>query len=447
MKKETRADHDANSVDLAPTPGQNSNVGARSFKRTFVSFQNYNYRLYWSGQLLSRMGSWITNIAQAWLVLQLTNSSFALGLVTALQALPITFLALFGGVLADRFPKRRVLIVTQSVMAIESLVIGVLITTHHIHVWQIYILASVVGLATAFDNPTRQAFVSEMVGPENLPNAVALNSSLFNAARIVGPAVGGALIAAFTIDVSFYVDAVSFLAVIGGLILMRPAEFYDVPVPVRGHVFTRMREGIGYAVKTPAVLLPLILLSFIGTFGYNFTVILPLIAKYVLGTGALGFGSLTTAIGIGALTGALVIAYFNLPSERLLLFAGTAFTILLGLLAFSSRLSVTLGILLLLGFASITYTATTNTRIQISAPGELRGRVISLYILLNAGTTPIGALLIGTLASNFNVRLAIGVMTSLCAVGLLVSWLYYARHANQTPTLGSSALNRPAPGD
>ena len=447
MKIEKSADHDAQHINLAPTPGMTTGVGARSFKQTFSSFQNYNYRLFWTGQLLSRMGSWISRVAQAWLVLQLTNSSFSLGLVAALQSLPITFLALFGGVLADRFPKRPVLIITQTIMAIDSLAIAVLITTHHIQIWHLYILASILGLATAFDNPTRQAFVSEMVGPENLPNAVALNSSLFNAARIVGPAVAGILIAAFTIDVSFYIDAFSFLAVIAALILMRPAEFHDVPKPVRGPVFTRMREGVSYAVQTPAVLLPLILLAFIGTFGYNFTVILPLIAKYVLNIGALGFGGLTTAIGVGALTGALCIAYFNKPSERLLLIAGTAFTVLLGLLALSTMLPLTLGILLILGFASICYTATTNTRIQLNAPGPLRGRVMSLYILLNAGMTPVGALLIGTLASDFNVRFAVGVMTGLCALGVVVGFIYHARHPDQAPTISSLPLNTPTPGD
>lgn len=446
MKTEQRGGGESDTTDDAPATSASVQMGLRSFKRTFSSFSNYNYRLYFSGQLFSRMGSWISRVAQAWLVLELTNSSFTLGLVAALQSLPITFLALFGGVLADRFPKRPVLIITQSIMAIDSLILAVLITTGLIQVWHIYILASILGLATAFDNPTRQAFVSEMVGPENLPNAVALNSSLFNAARIVGPAVGGGLIAAFTIDIPFYVDAVSFLAVIVGLLLMRPAEFHDVPALVRGPVLTRMREGIDFAFKTPAVLLPLIMLAFIGTFGYNFTVILPLIAKYVLGIGALGFGGLTTAIGIGALTGALVIAYLNRPSERFLLWAASAFTLLLGLLALSANLTITVAVLLILGFASISYTATTNTRLQLSAPGPLRGRVMSLYILLNAGMTPIGALAIGTLSDNFNVRLAIGVMTGLCAIGVAAGWLYHAHHPGETTTTGV-ALEKPAPGD
>ncbi|HEU5423626.1 MAG TPA: MFS transporter, partial [Nitrolancea sp.] len=229
-----------------------------SFNRTFASFSNYNYRLYWFGQLVSVIGTWISRVAQAWLVLKLTNSSFDLGLVGTLQFLPLTAFALFGGVLADRFPKRRLLVCTQSVMALQSLALALLITSGRIQIWHIYVLAMVLGLATAFDNPTRQAFVSEMVGTDNLSNAVALNSSLFNTARIIGPAIGGFLIAAFSISVPFYVNAVSFLAVIAGLLLMRPAEFHNVPKPSRGPVLRRMREGISYAARTPEVAVVLI---------------------------------------------------------------------------------------------------------------------------------------------------------------------------------------------
>ncbi len=441
MSTNERASKKPASVETSGVPA--SALGVRSVGRTFSSLRNYNYRLYWFGQLISLIGTWIARIAQAWLVLRLTDSSFALGMVSALQFLPITVFSLYGGVLADRFPKRKVIIITQALMAIQSLVLAILITTNQVQVWHIYILAAVLGLASAFGNPTRQAFVSEMVGPENLSNAIALNSSLFNAARIIGPAIGGALIAAFTIDVPFYVNAVSYIAVIAGLMMMRPAEFYNVPTPVRGHVLARMREGISYAARTPAVLLPLILMGFIGTFGYNFTVILPLVAKYVLGTNALGFGTLMTALGVGSLVAALSMAYLSRPTERMLVAGAIAFTILLGLLAVSTLLPLTLGILVVLGFASITFTATANSRLQLSAPGELRGRVMSLYIFLNAGTAPLGSLLIGALAQDFDVRLAVGTMTALCAVGVLLGWIYRARHPgvdfmNPGPPTGKS---------
>jgi MFS family permease len=418
----------------------------RSLRRTFSSFSNRNYRLYWTGQLLSSVGTWVSRIAQAWLVLKVTNSSLALGLVGTLQFLPMTVLALFGGVLADRFPKRRVLVITQSVMALQSLTLAVLVSTGAVQIWHIYVLAMVLGLASAFDNPTRQAFVSEMVGKENLPNAIALNSSLFNTARILGPAIGGALVAAFSIAVPFYVDAVSYLAVITSLLLMRTSEFYNVPRPVQGRVLQRMGEGIRYAARTPDVAVILILLGFIGTFGYNFTTILPLIARFVVNTGALGFGSLLTAMGIGSLCAALGMAYRSRPSERLLLGAAVAFTVLLALLALSQSYLLTIAILVVLGFASISFTSTANSRLQLLAPGELRGRVMSLFIFLNMGTAPLGNFLIGWLAERYSVETAVLSMAGMCVVGVVLGRLYLTRHPREARTVQTHVEQR-APSD
>ncbi len=415
---------------------QKKEMGARSMslgamKRTFNSFSNRNYRLYFTGQLLSTIGTWVSRVAQAWLVLKVTNSSFDLGLVGTFQFLPMSLLALFGGVLADRFPKRRVLVITQSIMMLQSLTLAILVSTGRIQIWHIYVLAAILGLATAFDNPTRQAFVSEMVGQENLPNAVALNSSLFNTARIIGPAVGGALIAAFTIGVPFYIDAVSYLAVIMCLLLMRLNELHNVPNPVRGPVLPRVAEGIRYAARTPDAALILILMGFIGTFGYNFTTILPLIAKYVVNTGALGFGSLLTAMGAGSLVAALSMAYLSRPSERVLVIAAAAFTVLLATLALSSVYLLTIGILVILGFASISFTATANSRLQLSAPPELRGRVMSLYIFLNMGTAPLGTFLIGWLAGRYSVEAAVLSMAAICAAGVVLGVYYRSRHPRE----------------
>ncbi len=441
METEHQKARHAHASRSSTAPKSAESMTDRSASRIVSSLRNYNYRLYWFGQLLSITGTWIARVAQAWLVLELTNSSFALGLVGALQFLPITAFALFGGVLADRFPKREVIIITQALMGVQSLILAILISTGEIRVWHIYILAMVLGLASAFGNPTRQAFISEMVGPDNLSNAVALNSGLFNTARILGPAIGGALIAAFTIDIPFYINAVSYLAVIGGLMLMRPSEFYDVPAPVRGRVLNRLREGIDYAVKTPAVLLPLILMGFIGTFGYNFTVMLPLVAKYILGTGALGFGGLMTALGIGSLVAAIGAAYLSHPTERLLLAGATAFSILLGLLAVSSVFPLTIAILVILGVASIAFTTTANARLQLTAPNELRGRVMSLYIFLRAGTAPLGSLLLGALAQDVNVRVAVGTMAAICAVGVVVARFYRSRHPSEPSSYHPRTVN------
>jgi MFS family permease len=420
--------------------------GVQSIKRTFTSFSNRNYRLYFIGQLLSSIGTWVSRIAQAWLVLQITNSAFALGLVGTLQFLPLTCLSLFGGVFADRFPKRRLLVVTQSVMATQSLVLALLVFSGVIQIWHIYVLAMILGFASAFDNPTRQAFVSEMVGTESLPNAIALNSSLFNTARIIGPAIGGALIAWFSISVPFFLDAVSYLAVIICLLLMRPSEFHDVPMPTHGPVLARIAEGIRYATRTPDVAVVLIIMAFIGTFGYNFTTILPLIAKYVIDTGALGFGSLLTAMGFGSLCAALSMAYMSRPSEKVLLVASVGFAVLLGLLAISHVYLLTILILIVLGFSSISFTATANSRLQLFAPGELRGRVMSIYIFLNMGTAPLGNFLIGWLGETYSVTIAVLTMASLCGIGVALGFFYLARHPHSSRAIPST-IKRPAPGD
>ena len=304
----------------------------------------------------------------------------------------------------------------------------------------------ILGLASAFDNPTRQAFVSEMVGTESLPNAIALNSSLFNTARIIGPAIGGALIAWFSISVPFFFDAVSYLAVIICLLMMRPAEFHDVPNPIYGPVLKRIAEGIRYSTRTPDVAVVLIFMAFIGTFGYNFTTILPLIARFVIDTGALGFGSLLTAMGFGSLCAALSMAYISKPSERVLVVASVAFAMLLALLAISHSYLLTILILIVLGFASISFTATANSRLQLFAPGELRGRVMSLYIFLNMGTAPLGNFLIGWLGEHYGVSTAVLTMASLCAIGVALGFLYLARHPRESRAVPEQVI-RPAHGD
>lgn len=431
-------------VPPSPTPAPKPRL--RAAGRAFSSFRNRNYRLFWFGQLLSLTGTWISRIAQAWLVLSLTDSSFALGLVSALQFAPMTLFSLFGGVLADRLPKRKVLIFTQSVMATQAITLALLVSTGQVQVWHIYALAFVLGSAASLDNPTRQAFLIEMVGREDLPNAIALNSSLFNMARIVGPAIGGALIAAFDVSVPFYLNALSYLAVIGGLFLMRPEQFHNVPIPARGPIFARMREGIQYASRTPDVALILIMIAFIGTFGFNFTVTLPLIARYVLDTGPLGFGSLMTALGAGALVSSLGMAYTSRPTERLLLFGAASFTLLLGLLAISTSLVLTLSILFFTGISNIIFTATANSRLQLFAPGELRGRVMSLYIFLNNGTGPLGALSIGLLAERYSVEVAMVTTALLCGTGLALGLFYLSRNSTNRGA-APDAATKTLPGD
>src|SRR5207248_4939744 len=284
--------------------------------RTFRALRNPNYRLYWLGQLVSLTGTWMQRIAQSWLVLQLTHSPLALGTVTTVQFTPILLFSLFGGVLADRAPKRRLLVCTQTVMALQALAFAVLIASGQIRLFEVYILAAVLGVANALDNPTRQAFVVELVGKEDLPNAVALNSTLFNTSRIAGPAVGGVLIATIGLAGCFYLNALSFLAVIGGLLLMDPARFFAGRPSRRGNVARQIGEGLRYAVTTPDIALVVLLMGVLGTFGYNFTVVLPLLARDVLHSGAAGFGALTAAMGLGSLAAALGVAYHGRATRR-----------------------------------------------------------------------------------------------------------------------------------
>jgi MFS family permease len=392
--------------------------------RTFGSLAVYNYRLFWFGQLISLSGTWMQTTAQAWLVLELTDSPVALGTVTFLQFLPITLLTLFGGVFADRLPKRGVLLITQSVSAVQAYLLAVLVFTGRVELWQIYVLALVLGIVNAFDNPTRQAFVSELVGKNRLQNAVALNSSLFNAARIVGPALAGIVITAVGIGPAFLLNSLSFLPVIGGLLLMRPEGFYPADRPEQGKVFRQLWEGIQYAVRTPKVFLVLLTMAIVGTFGYNYTTILPLLAKYVLGTGAEGLGILTSAVGIGSLAAALAFASARRTSLAVLLGAGLVFSILLVLVGFSRWLPITLALLVLMGAVGIIYTAGSNTSLQLRSPGALRGRVMSFYFLLFAGTTPIGGFLVGVLTARIGVQPTIILMGSICATGVALASLY-----------------------
>ena len=404
------------------------NISTR-FRRTFSSLTVYNYRLFWGGQLISLSGTWMQTTAQAWLVLKITNSSVALGTVILLQFLPITLLTLFGGVFADRFPKRRLLFVTQTIAAVQAFVLAALVLTDTVQLWQIYGLAVLLGIVNAFDNPTRQAFVSDLVGKDHLQNAVALNSSLFNTARIIGPALGGIIISVVGIGQAFLFNGLSFIPVILGLAVMRQRDFFLSEQPQRANVFRQVGEGIRYAVQTPKVFLILLTMAVVGTFGYNYNTILPLLAKYVLNAGATGLGLLTSAVGVGSLIAALAVASARRTSETVLLGAGFIFSLLLIAVGFSSWLPLTLVLLLLMGAIGIVYTASSNTNLQLTTPGALRGRVMSLYFLLFAGTTPIGGFLVGVLSARFGVQPTIILMGTLCALGVVGASIYAWRHA------------------
>lgn len=403
----------------------------RGLFETFRALRNRNYRLFWCGQVVSQSGTWMQRVGQAWLVLQMTDSPQALGIVSALQFLPILTLSLFGGVFADRFPKQRVLVTTQSIMAVQAVLLAALTTSGHIQLWHIYALAMLLGTANALDNPSRQSFVSEMVGKEDLPNAVLLNSTLFNTARVAGPAIGGAIVALFGVVACFWLNAASFIATITALLAMRASELHDVQPANRAPVLDQLREGIGYALRTRDVCVLVIGIAFVGCFGYNFQVVIPLLGHYVLDSGPLGFGVLFSCQGLGSIVSALLMASRSAPSERTWFIGGAIFATLLLLIALSRQLWLTAGLIALAGGASVVFSSTANTRLQLKAPGHLRGRVMGLYSFLMLGSTPIGAYTLGTLSERLNVPTALATCSVLCMFGLGASLLYASRQPRQ----------------
>jgi MFS family permease len=361
-------------------------------------------------------------VAQDWLVLNLTHGSgTALGITTGLQFLPLLLFGLYGGVIADRFPKRRVLMITQMVMGALALILGILALTGSAHVWHVYALAFGLGVATVVDNPTRQTFAVEMVGPNDLTNAIALNSAIFNTARIIGPAIAGVLIAAIGTGPVFMVNAASFLAVLLGLYLMREDELYSRPRVPRAK--GQLREGLRYVRDRRDLVMLLIILFFVAAFGMNFQMTTALMSREVFHSGAGSFGFASTMLAVGAVSGSLLSARRKRPRMRLMLIAAAAF----GVLEIVSGAMPTYGLFLVAlvptGVALLTFNTTANAVMQLSVPSWMRGRVMGLYMLVFAGSSPIGAPLLGWLAEVFGPRsgLIIGGVVSLAAVMVVVA--------------------------
>ncbi len=417
----------------APAPASLESARGTRFSETFRALRHRNYRRYYFGQSISLSGTWMQTVAQSWLVIQLTDSKAAVGLVTTLQFLPITLFVLFAGVIADRVPKRNFIICTQTLAMSQAAVLAFLVWSGQIELWHVYLLAMVLGLANALEQPTRQAFIVEMVGKGDLLNAVALNSGNFNLARMVGPAIGGVIIALAGVKVAFTINALSFLPVIAGLMMMDASDFYATGrrQSSAGNALGELREGLSFALRTPATLLIVIVVAAIGTFGYNFIVVLPLVARYVLDGGSVQLGFLTASLALGALLSALVIAGGRRAGPSTLFVAGALFAAFLGAVALSQWFALTLVLLLLVGMANIAFGTTSNTLMQLATPDRLRGRVMALYMLLVAGSTPIGASLTGIIAEVLGVQAAVGILAALCLVGLIGGLLYYISHRTE----------------
>ncbi len=375
--------------------------------RTFRSLRVYNYRLFFFSQVISMSGTWMQSVAQSWLVLQLTGSGVDLGITVGLQFGPVLVLGAWAGVLADRIDKRRFMVFTQSAMVVLAVALGAVTATHVVTVWMIWVLAGLMGAAVALDLPARQSFIAEMVGPDDLANAVGLNSVIINASRIVGPAVAGLLIVGVGVAPCFFLNAASFLAVIAALLLMRPGELLrGKPVPrERGQV----RAGLAYAWRTPALRIPLLMMAVVSTLGYNFSVLLPLMAKDAYGRGPGAYSALTAAMGVGALVGALLLASRTRPSRRLLVASTFIFGAATLALAAAPGLWLGIVVLLPLGAAAVFFIASTNTLLQLNSEASLRGRVMALWTIVFLGSTPIGGPLAGVLARGLGVRWAVAI--------------------------------------
>ncbi len=394
--------------------------------RTFASLRkHYNYRLYFSGQFLSQIGTWLQSAAMAWLVLQLSHSAFDVGLLAFWQFGPYALLGLFGGALTDRLDHRNTLIFTQVALALCSGTIAVLTLAHVVTLWEAYAIAAMRGLALVLNNPSRQAFIFQMVGREELPNAIALNSSLANATRILGPGIGGILIASFGVGVCFVIDALSYVAVIVALLLMHADELLPVERGQRRTMWTSVVEGLRYVWRTPPLLVALTMFTFIAVVCINFTVLLPLVASDTLRAGAEVFGLLTACFGAGALAGALISASIGRVSWPVLLGSAAGFG--LGEMLVAPQRTVLGAVLLLVatGIFYTIYTSTTNALVQLSAPPYLQGRVAGLYSYIFAGSSPLGALIAGGLAARGGTDLAFlvaGATALACAIFGLIMW-------------------------
>jgi MFS family permease len=398
------------------------------FGRTFSALRYRNFRLFWCGQLISVTGTFMQSTAQQWLVLTLSSNALDLGIVGALQFGPLLVLAPFGGAIADRWPRRQVLVVTQAASGALALALYVLTVVGVVRIWQVFLLALLLGLVNAVDMPARQAFVSEMVPTDRLLNAVSLNSAQFNASRIVGPAIAGAVIALLGMPILFLLNAVSYVAVIAGLVMMRPAELMPVPrIAASGHGLARLRamnEGMRFVLRAPLLRVSFFLLTVVAIFGFNFNVLVPLAATQGLHAGPAVFGLLTSALGVGALCGALLLAQRGgTPTNQLLSGMVLAFGALETGLAFAHSVALVMVLFAASGFCMSSFSAAATTRVQLASPVELRGRVMSVYSMVFIGTTPIGNLLISGIAGGAGIGVAFVVAGVPCFLaGAMAAW-------------------------
>lgn len=388
---------------------------AGALSRTFDSLKVRNYRLFFSGQVVSWTGTWVQWVAQGWLILELTGSGFGLGLVTALQWLPVLLFGAWAGVVADRFDKRKLLLFTNVTSGILSLILGLATIAGVVTLWFVIVIAFLLGVVTALDNPTRQTFTYEMVGRDRLPNAVSLNTATFTTARVIGPAVAGFMIAGIGIGPCFLINAASFVPITIALLKMDKADLGKTSAAESGR--GKVREGLSYVLSVPMLRTILTMMAVIGTLQYNFQVILPVLAKDTFAGDATTFGVLGAVLGVGMFVGSMTNAALARSGRTFLLTSGFLLGGLSLLVAGAPTLWLAALLMLPLGAASMTFLATINSTLQLGSADEMRGRVMALYFVLFLGSTPIGAPIIGWIAESFSPRaaLAFGGLATLAA--------------------------------
>jgi len=413
--------------------------------RAASAFGHRNYRLFFAGQAVSLVGTWMQQVAQGWLVLTLSGDPLWLGVVAAAQFLPVMVLGLFAGLLADVLPKRQTLIAVQAVMMLLAVILTVLTATGVVQIWMIIVLALLLGCANAVDMPVRQAFAIEMVGPRDVGNAVAINSAMFNGARVVGPALAGLTIGAFGMAPAFAINALSFLAVIIGLWAMRDVDLHQarlVPRPrTVAAVVDNLAEGLAFVRHTPIVLLAVTTVGLTATFGMNFQVVIPPLAQDALGSDAAGYGFLMTASGLGALGAAIGLVISGRPRPSRIALGAIVLGVASILLATSTSYPLSLLLMVPIGAGGIAMAATANATIQLSVPDGLRGRVMSVYTTVFSASMPIGGLLMGVIASTLGILEAIaigGVLSLATGIGAFV-WYRRLSGARSVVSRGQSA--------
>ena len=386
--------------------------------RMFAALANPNYRRYLAGQAVSLVGTWMQATAQAWLVISTTRSPTDLGLVVALQTLPVLLLGPYAGVVADRVDKRRLMVVLQSAMGLQALALGVLALTGTIRFSEICVLAVILGLNNTFENPSRQAFVLEMVGPEHLRNAVSLNSTLLNAARAVGPAIAGILIATVGVGWCFVANALSFVAVVASLTTMD--RFQLSPSPPVGRAPGQMREGLAYIARRPDLAVPLAMVTIVGTLAYEFQVTLPVLAQHTFHGGARAYGFITAAMGVGAVIGGLVTAARGRTGLPALVRAASIFGGAVMLSAAAPNIGTEIAAIAAVGYGSVSFLSRSNSTLQLAAAPAMRGRVMALWAVAFMGSTPIGGPIIGWITAAAGARTGLGVGAASCECAALL---------------------------